>query len=286
MESYRFPPNISILVMGDSHIQSAICDSVINNARNIAQTNESFIYTFYKIKYLTKNNPQIDTIFLGSGYHSFSGYYNYYVFNPSVSANYFWILPPKDQVVILNGIEDPLRFLADNIWTEIKHRFYPPHDTLWLGSWKNINPKFSITDSSIRKRIQDQFFQNDKYWEFSNLNITWFNKIVKYCNDRHISLVILNTPMHESYKKRVPEKFTSQYYLLMNQNRIPLYEFSELFLKEDDFLPDGDHLSTKGSLHASHSLNAWILGSYEKPANTSPASSGNMIKQPKPLSIN
>ena len=66
--------NISDIYIGDSHIKHAINDSIIPNSLNIAESSESFYFSYFKLKILLENNPSIKKVHLGLSYHNLSNY--------------------------------------------------------------------------------------------------------------------------------------------------------------------------------------------------------------------
>ena len=207
MKQHRFPVSVTSLAMGDSHIQTAICDSIYPGLRNLAQSNEAYVYTYYKIKYLTHSNPQIDTIFLGAAPHNFSAYYEIYLTEPDLSANYFWILPPLEQLDILCRMKAPFTYLMDNIWREISHGCKPGKDTLWLGNWHPVITPLDTLDPHYPGRIRSQFYRDEELYPFSRVNQYWMDQIVMYCKQNRIQLILLSTPVYQAYARLIPETY-------------------------------------------------------------------------------
>jgi len=246
-ENIRLDPNINKIAIGDSRIRGTINDTLLGNTKNASLYSEGFVYSYHKIKTLTKNN-QIDTIFLGVGYHSFSDYYDEYIDNPFVLRRYFYVIPMKLQFEFLKKIENPVNFIMKSILTELRVLITNSEIDYWIGNYDNYSTDATVDDNSIKSRIQFQYFHDDeRIRDFSKSNIHYFNKIAKYCRESNISLIILNPPLHSNYKEKVPKKFMDKFYSIINENAVKLIEFDGLFLENDHFLPDGDHVSFNGS---------------------------------------
>lgn len=106
----------------------------------------------------------------------------------------------------------------------------------------------------IAKRVDYQYFQGGVERSFSTSNIEYFNEFATYCKQNGINLIILQTPMHEVYEGRVPQKFKDQFFSLIKDNDLELIDFRNLHLEDEDFLPDGDHVARKGSILISQFL--------------------------------
>jgi hypothetical protein len=52
------------VIFGHSHPECAYNDSLIGNFKNLAQSRQSYFYSFSKIKNVHKQNPQIKNIFI------------------------------------------------------------------------------------------------------------------------------------------------------------------------------------------------------------------------------
>lgn len=253
-EQFRFSPSINILAVGDSHIQETINDSLVNNIKNVAYSSESFIYSFYKIKTLTKNNPKIDTILLGASYHNFTDYFDEITYLHYVLGRYFYILPSETQIKMISEVENPASFIFKSILNESKNLITKSEKNSWLGWYENYATNVTINEKHIKDRIRTQYYLNRKIRGFSANNIHYFNMIVKYCKENNLSLIILNTPMHISYKEKVPMKFIEKFYSLMKDNNVELIEFDNLSLTNDNYLPDGDHVNGSGAVLATEYL--------------------------------
>lgn len=253
-EQFRFDPSINILAAGDSHIQETVNDGLFRNIKNVAYSSETFIYSFYKIKTLTKNNPNINTILLGVCYHSFTDYLDEITYLHYVLGRYFYILPFDAQIKMISEVENPVSFIFKSILHESENLITNSVKNGWLGWYENYATSVTISEKTIKERIKTQYYLNKKIRGFSDANINYFKAIVNYCREKNIVLIILNTPMHRSYKEKVPQKFIDKFYSVIEESDAELFEFDELALTDDYYLPDGDHVNGKGAILATKYL--------------------------------
>ncbi|MCP4457474.1 MAG: hypothetical protein GY816_05525 [Cytophagales bacterium] len=70
------PANLdgSILIMGDSHLKTAIDPVGLPQSSYVCSGVESYVMTFYKLKKLIRENPQVKEVLLSFSYNNFSGY--------------------------------------------------------------------------------------------------------------------------------------------------------------------------------------------------------------------
>ena len=62
----------NVLILGDSHTQYGLDDSIILNSLNISQSAQHFIYSYNVLKQLLNTNSQIEKVILGVSFHSFA----------------------------------------------------------------------------------------------------------------------------------------------------------------------------------------------------------------------
>ncbi|NBV14651.1 MAG: hypothetical protein EBS07_11370, partial [Sphingobacteriia bacterium] len=60
----KIKSNPQILLVGHSHPECAFNDSLINNFKNLAESGESYFYTYFKLQEVLAQNPSINTVFI------------------------------------------------------------------------------------------------------------------------------------------------------------------------------------------------------------------------------
>ena len=247
---------INKIIVGDSHAQKGVDDKIIPGLLNLGNRSEALIYSYQKIS-LFNEKSNIDTVFLVVSYHSFSGYYEKIIFVENLLKTYFFIFDYRSQFFFLKKVKAPLAFLHKSIAELIRRPelFLKPE---WLGGYKNYY-KNSICDTAIMdKRIKEQYYHGENVRGFSETNIKYFNKIVYYCQNNNIKLIVLNIPMHTYYIENVPKIFKDKFYSLINKCQLELFEYKNIELAATDFIPDGDHVSCKGAVKCTKYLNNYL----------------------------
>jgi hypothetical protein len=260
LANYRVDKNITSLFIGDSHMQLAVNDSLLSNGINLSQTSESLLYSYFKAKAIIENNPAIKKLYLGVSYHSISDYYDEYIYgqySADISPRYFFILPAKEKIKIIVGniirLPDFIKNIISNGCNTITAK---PHLYSFMGHYENGFDTSVISKSSMDKRLQLQFYNNDKVRGFSSVDIYYLGKIIDLCKANNVQLTILNTPLYPYYKNKIPKKFIDEYNTLLTKNHLRLLDFHELNLSDSSFIPDGDHVSVKGAKLVTKFLNS------------------------------
>lgn len=248
--SERLDSSITKIFMGDSHIEQAIDDTLLENSVNLAQNSESLYFSYYKLNILLEHNPSIKEVYLGFNYHSVSSYYDKFIFGEfsnAISSRYFSLLPFKEKLKILianrNDFFSYLKVVTKNdilnIWREKK---------TFQGGFANSYSNTKASEESIEKRVLFQYYNKGSLNEYSLKNIEYLNKIKDLCKNSNVNLILVNTPVHKLYKNKIPKKFKIKFEQLSESTKIKILDLSGLLSEEYFFIPDGDHVSQKGAI--------------------------------------
>jgi len=135
-EAFDF--KIDTLILGDSHPQHALDTRIIKNSFNYTAAAESYILTYYKLKYILDNHlKKIDTIILNIDPHSFT----------SARSNQFPIPYNYYYVKYVNYLELGKRKnkILPYLYEYIKGTFFS-----FLGSRRDIYKKIEGKEKKIR----------------------------------------------------------------------------------------------------------------------------------------
>ena len=161
IRNFSFQGNVHKVLIGDSHIANGIDDSLLENTKNIAIGGEGLIYSLNKVKMLNENNEKLDTVYLGISYHTFSDYFDKYIFNHFYVDKYFYTLPFSLQERLLSEIRDPVTFFTRNAIRNFKDVVSGDINlNEMMGGYQNYATEVQINDKVILNRINDRIFVN------------------------------------------------------------------------------------------------------------------------------
>jgi hypothetical protein len=178
-------------------------------------------------------------VFLGCSHHSFSHYFEGYLNNQEEVLPRYLVIDPHPMNVFRQYYFLNLHFLIKKQFelaynaTFKKYNFVPAGYAIPARKKVNLN--------HLKKRIQQQFYDHQKVIKFSIQQITYFDSIVKYCNQQKIHLILINSPVFPAYKALIPSQYLN-YYSLKTRG-IPMLDLSDSLQKPEEFMPDGDHIS-------------------------------------------
>lgn len=253
---FKLDPDIQDVYVGDSHIQCTINDSLLNQSKNVAAIAESFYFSYYKLEKILAENPNVQKVYLGFGYHSLSNYYDNFINGKNttdISPKYFYILPIQEKFRIIYWNRHNLSNFTKQVlltgYDQLKHNTNGS-----FGQYANYSSETKASQKSMEKRVRFQYYTKEKLNEFSQINLTYLDKIIKLCRAKKIELGIINTPLHPLYESKIPEKYLVKYNELIRNYRIEMIDFKGLQLNDSCFFPDGDHVSEKGALIITNAL--------------------------------
>lgn len=252
------------LIVGDSHTQTALFPDSIPGAINISTSSESIYYTYNVLNKLL-NDYQItpENIILGVSYHSLARPMDKSLYDKTMcDENYSKYFPAihDDEIGVLKGggnkifiyhwvvkkihlpTSDKLKLLLQGIVGKIRTEDIPYCGFFYLSR------KSNLTDKTIDNAIDMHYAVGDDY--SSEIQVEYLGRIIKLCKQKGIRLILLNTPLYQSYFDKVPEKYVELYDIelakLSDNKYVYLWNDSRHTLSDSCF-GDGHHLNFMGS---------------------------------------
>jgi hypothetical protein len=255
---------IQILFLGQSDMKRAVIPEAMPfKAYNFAELGESFIETYYKLKYYIEEMPSLKVVVLPLPLGSFSSfrtdrintkYYSYgYISFRDLWALYqikgFLVI--RQKLVSLSPMLDPgqLRVFWKNVERLIKKK--PIERAVIREGYHLLTIKGIVNERMAMRSIQ-RHFQGANIFDKDLL--LFFEKILILCNQRGIKVVTLMTPMTDYYIKHAEKYITEAalYEKVFNNARFSPYiykhlDYLDLYAKDHTLFVDGDHLNHEGA---------------------------------------
>jgi hypothetical protein len=106
--SFKIPEEKNIIVVGDSHTQCAINDSIFSRSINISQGGTAYLYSYIKLRKFLNENPHIDTVLVSFHGGSIQRSQDEWIFGDkyilSIVPNYFSLFEMSLRAAKLRGI--------------------------------------------------------------------------------------------------------------------------------------------------------------------------------------
>ncbi len=250
--------SIQTVFLGDSHIQLAINDTLLTQSKNLAQSSEPLYFSYYRLKTIITNNPSVKTVCLGFSYHSISSYYDEFIdgkYSNAVSTRYFLELPFMEQMKLLYANRSDIFSYIKVVFKVGALAILSDEKPLPEGFLNNFSDT-KADEMFMERRIKNQYYTEGHLYDFSSRNMAYLQHIKTLCRQSNLRLVLMNTPLHPTYKNIVPQKFLEQYKQLITSLRIEELDLSQLLSDDSLFIPDGDHVSQTGAQRTTEYLGA------------------------------
>lgn len=267
--SYTIPYS-KYVVLGHSHPECSLNDTLIADLKNFASSAESYFYTLNKIKTILKDNKKTEVVFLeytnnqitkqmdnwiwGSVY--ITNFYPLYSFNMTSEQKFLLFKKNTKGLVNANNL---------NLKKNIEKILFTnnPQKMRLNGGYNNLN--FSKVDSILNSRKQNKDLE-----KFDNrvsvTNISYLEKIISFCKDKNVKLILFRSPIHSEYEVRQNEIKYKQI-LANNLKGVDYLDFSS-FPLDNECYADLPHLNNKGakifSIWFNKLLNNGLLDSINK----------------------
>lgn len=251
--SLRCSQNKNVLVLGDSHLECAMNDTILNNYVNAAQSADTYLYSYFKLRAFVDDNPQIDTVLLAYDHSSmFLSKDNWINKEESILEkinNYYWLMNLKDCGPFLSRssfyqalLQAPFRHWS-TVLKFISHKKVTVKD-LNIGGYNYLMRDKLSEDIQRNKRLLNGNNGSPDI-KYSSYQKEYLEKIIAFCEERKIQLILVNAPTHHTAYN---VKYKEAYYAYYKQNleKVPLWDFSNMNLADSCF-GDMTHLNFRGA---------------------------------------
>lgn len=242
---FKIDDGIENVIIGDSHATLALNDELMSKTKNFSNYSESFIFNYYKLKIIHKLNPNVKNVLLSVGCHNFAKYYDKFTLNSDLLGRYFVLFPLKEQLSLLNSSNNKISLLKYAVYYGALDYFI--NDSMsYQGGYNNIEMEKVVDTKSIEKRINRQYGDLDSNDLISKMNIEYFYKIIEYCKENNLNLILFKTPLYSEYSNKIPTVIKDEYAKITKG--MTILQFDSLFKSDKKyFMPDGDHLKIVGA---------------------------------------
>lgn len=261
-----FPPEVNIVIAGDSHLQKSLNPNEFDSAISIAQTAEPYIATFWKLKYLLRKT-KVDTLILGFSHHNISA------FNDLKFTDKTWSKEMYERTYLIHNFQSLAPSLYNN--TELYTTYfknmcsYPNLSPFkFIGGYENFD-KNKIDD--YRKAINRHYYINGINAGVSETSLAYLDSIIDLTTYNNIKLVLTGSPVHKNYFTRIPTYISERY----NKEKkrletmdINIQDFSKTNYPDKYYL-NSDHLNIAGSQKFSSELKKSLI--ITRPPNAKPS---------------
>ncbi len=257
----KTPIGTKTLIFGDSHTQTSLNDGLMPSTINLSKSSEHLFFTKEMIKTILGTTTEVKTIIVGVSFHSFCANYDHILVGKD--ANYFF-----SRYIHFYTLESffTIAKLNCKVLTQVfrdliyKVLIFGKNQENVFKSGYYASKRSNLGDSATYAAISRHYLQpNNTLSELSYNQVHHFQEIVRLCKAKNVKLIVVNTPVHTTYRKKIPPKFVDHFYKVMLENatNFELLDLHALKYKNECF-GDGDHLNALGATLFTQEINKKI----------------------------
>ena len=258
---YKINKDVNILIVGHSHLEFDLNDSIIKKSVNLSQGGDSYFYMYYKLKNIIKSNSQVKTIILAISNNMFSDDIDNIWIYDKIHMEYKYpkysnLIPYKDKLVFIK--KQPTSFLIASIYSlKAKMNFIISGNNSIINKFEWGGYKYSsknkLNSTSHQKELNITY--NKSYKSDLTSNIYFLDKITDFANKNKIKLILLRTPLHHFYNREYETRLNK--YISKNTEKFEYWDYADYFIKDEMYI-DYSHLNYKGATKFSKIINTRI----------------------------
>lgn len=239
------------IIVGNSHSACGFDDQYIDGCLNLSSENESYLYSYLKIREIIKSNSQVKTIFLQfDNLQIDNNRINSWLWQDSKISKFLWRYEPymsvaeyshflaKNPTEFLKSqqllIQKNINILRDSNYSQAKNKTFG----------NNIRHKGTHADSLLKETSEVVLSSLDNC-SIHELNFSFLRKIIETCAAYKVKLTLIRTPVLPKFQGLFNEnKF--QQLLSDSLAGIRFVDLNSIDLPSNCYY-DLDHLNAAGS---------------------------------------
>ncbi len=248
--NFRLKSDIHQIIIGHSHAACTYNDSLIPHFKNLAQSGESYFYTYFKLQKLIEANPQIKKVYIEFTNNQIDTSMERWTFHdPYLStrlAMYWPFIDLSSQCILFK--KNPTEFVKTSpiaIRKVIERIFLKKFNYAKIIGGHEPNNKSLINCNTLNKGQQKSIDHFDSK-DVSYTNIEYLKKMIKFLNSKRIAYTLIRSPLHSQSFLRKNESTFQKILTLDLRSSKRFIDFSNLKLPNDKYY-DFDHLNSKGA---------------------------------------
>jgi hypothetical protein len=201
--SFVIPEDRNILIIGDSHTECAIDDSIFTRSFNISQSGTAYLYSYVKLRKFLAKNPHVDTVLLsfhgGSIHKSMDEWTVGDKYILGRIPNYFSLITARELPIFIDNptfystvIKLPVKSIRAILKFIVKHSL--TYKDLYIGGY------IKLDRDKLQQDIERSENNTAAETGYSDYQIEYLLKIVDLCTEQNVELILFNAPTYNAKK--------------------------------------------------------------------------------------
>lgn len=257
--NFKLEDTITKVILGHSHTECDLDDSLIPNVKNLSQGGEAYFYTYQKAKKLLAENKNIKTLYISFSNNQISKEMDRWTFDDIHINNgfpkYSSQIKGKDYRFLLNkNLMEVLK--AENKAVLYNGKALFSRRDIVNSDWGGY---LKIKQAKVDSLIKTDLIQKTKrlkWGDISMTNIIYLQKIINLCDAQKVKPVLIRMPLYPDYFKSLDET-TYQTVRKKYFRDVEFHDFHDFPLDISEYR-DYHHLNYKGAPKFSLYFNNYI----------------------------
>jgi hypothetical protein len=252
--------DVNMVFTGDSYVECAVNDRLIEHTINIAQSGEAYLYSYAKVKALLEHNSQIQTVYVGFSFGDLlMEKEKSWVFGSEFVTEkiqyYNYLLHPSEKLLILKS--NPIAYLS-GLTKSVNNNFQS-----FVKSYSSEKTNRSIKNfGGYKHLVRDKLnldpelnLYKEQPVEKSLVQEKYLQMISEVCKQHSVELVLFSTPKYKSYNANIDDNIRQIWLNVRNSLSLDSLADFSAFTLPDSCYGDLTHLNYKGAEVFSRFLN-------------------------------
>ncbi len=257
---------IDTIILGDSHFMH-LSENAMENTINMAQAADPYPVMYFKLQEaLNYTSPK--TIVLTYSYNNIAYFsdvkYNNFselVINRLYSIESFYSLYSRSQrkkialSIFMRKLFTPNIDFLNYFLSDKKVASLPFYEYKASGALKKPKQKgkLNFDKSKLKERVNSHYKYKKSEKKLGVVSISYLKKIIALCEENDIKVMLVNMPLHSSYRNHIPKFYKNKYNALTKSlttehSNVIFKDFSDFFDERNEFFSDPDHVNKWGAL--------------------------------------
>lgn len=249
---FQIAASKSTVIIGDSHLELALDDSILTNSVNLASRAEVYLFNYIKLRKVLDHNPHLKKVILGYAYHNLKKDID------RIMMTETYLISRLERYGFIMNRSDWSRFIRIKPHYIIKGfwRIYKRICLIGIRCLRHVSYRdldiggfYAMTTDRLdwAKAQLEKNSNQPKDPGIASIQIEYLIKIRDLCQDKGVELVLLNTPIHPLLEKASKEE-RRNYQEIYTQyfNDYTLLDYSGYSMADSCFM-DLEHLNAKGA---------------------------------------
>ena len=246
--NFKIKSNPKYIIIGHSYPECAYNDSLIPNFKNLAQSGESYFYSYFKTKEIIKQNPSVKIIFIEFTNNQINSKMDQWIWGDKYLSHrypkYSSFMSLSDNFLLFkNNSSGFMNSMSVSTKIKLEKIMGGEIDVpVKVGGYLHLVR--NKTDSIVKSLTHSKNTYSSKT-EISEKNLLYLSKLIKLCNENEKKVILVRSPLHEKYLGYDCEET----YNSIREKRysdVEYLDFSKFPLSNDEF-GDLEHINYKGA---------------------------------------